>query len=196
MTCPDIEPTPPDQLRVVMSDGDIARALRRVAHEILERTKGAADVVVLGIPTRGVVLAERLVGYIEQVEGVTVPWGVLDVTMYRDDLRTQPTRAVEASSIPGDGIDDKVVVLVDDVLYSGRTIRAALDAIADLGRPKAVRLAVLVDRGHRELPVRADFVGKNLPTANAEKVQVRLAELDGLDVVRIRMPHDSAEVSG
>jgi pyrimidine operon attenuation protein/uracil phosphoribosyltransferase len=164
---------------------DIARALRRIGHEILERNKGAADLVVLGIPSRGVPLAERLASAIGQVEGVDVPVGHLDVTLYRDDLRRQPVRAAGRTSIPAGGIDDKVVVLVDDVLYSGRTIRAALDALAELGRPRAVRLAVLVDRGHRELPIRADHVGKNLPTSREERVHVRLAEVDGVDAVRI-----------
>ncbi len=172
--------------RVVMNSGEISRALRRVAHEILERNKGPAGLLLLGIPSRGVPLARRLGAAIEQVEGAAVPVGVLDVTMHRDDLRRQPTRPVARTEVPGAGVDDQVVVLVDDVLYSGRTIRAALEALADLGRPRAVRLAVLVDRGHRELPIRADHVGKNLPTASSERVQVRLRELDGEDdVVRI-----------
>ena len=178
----------PSSGRVVLSSGDISRALRRMAHEVLEHNKGADDLVVLGIPTRGVELAERLVAAISQVEGVDVPAGALDVTMYRDDLRSQPVRAAHSTSIPDVGIDDKVVVLVDDVLYSGRTVRAALDALGDLGRPRAVRLAVLIDRGHRELPVRADHVGKNLPTAKREKVRVRLHEHDGVDEVRIVEP--------
>ncbi|WP_442952867.1 bifunctional pyr operon transcriptional regulator/uracil phosphoribosyltransferase PyrR [Pedococcus sp. 5OH_020] len=164
-----------------MSSGDISRALRRVAHEVLEHNKGAADLVVLGIPTRGVALARRLAGVMESVEGTAVPVGALDVTMHRDDLRRQPTRSPRHTEIPAVGIDDKVVVLVDDVLYSGRTVRAALDALSDLGRPRAVRLAVLVDRGHRELPIRADHVGKNLPTAGSERVSVRLSEHDGID---------------
>jgi len=167
--------------RSVMGAGDVSRALRRVAHEILEHNKGSADLVVLGIPTRGVALARRLVGVMESVEGRPVPVGALDVTMHRDDLRRQPTRSPMHTDIPGSGIDDKVVVLVDDVLYSGRTVRAALDALSDLGRPRAVRLAVLVDRGHRELPIRADHVGKNLPTSSTERVSVRLTEHDGVD---------------
>ncbi len=172
--------------RAVMSPGDVSRALRRIAHEILERNKGADDLVVLGIPTRGVALAKRLVAIMEEVEGRPVPVGALDVTMHRDDLRRQPTRSPMHTDIPPAGIDDKVVVLVDDVLYSGRTVRAALDALSDLGRPRAVRLAVLVDRGHRDLPIRADHVGKNLPTSSAERVQVRLSEHDGVgDEVRI-----------
>ena len=183
----DQTPSPtPSGARVVMSSGDVSRALRRVAHEILERNKGPADLVVLGIPSRGVPLAHRLAAVIAEVEGVSVPVGSLDVTMHRDDLRRQPTRTVTPTKIPASGVDGKVVVLVDDVLYSGRTIRAALEALTELGRPRAVRLAVLVDRGHRELPIRADHVGKNLPTSSAERVQVVLAESDGgLDEVRI-----------
>ena len=164
----------PAASRAVMSPGDVSRALRRIAHEILERNKGADDLVVLGIPTRGVDLARRLVAVMSEVEGRPVPVGALDVTMHRDDLRRQPTRSPMHTEIPAEGIDDKVVVLVDDVLYSGRTVRAALDALSDLGRPRAVRLAVLVDRGHRDLPIRADHVGKNLPTSSTERVQVRL----------------------
>lgn len=172
--------------RVVLSSGDIQRALRRIAHEIVEHNRGVDDLVVLGIPARGAVLAQRLAEALHQVEGTQVPVGTLDVTMYRDDLRRNPVRTAAATTIPADGVDDKVVVLVDDVLYSGRTVRAALDALGDLGRPRAVRLAVLVDRGHRELPIRADHVGKNLPTSKAERVYVRLNEFDGVeDEVRI-----------
>ncbi len=167
--------------RSVMSSGDVSRALRRVAHEILERNKGAADLVLVGIPSRGVPLAHRLADVIAEVEGTTVPVGALDITMHRDDLRHQPTRPVGPTSMPPGGIDGKVVVLVDDVLYSGRTIRAALESLVELGRPRAVRLAVLVDRGHRELPIRADHVGKNLPTSSTERVHVRLRETDGQD---------------
>jgi pyrimidine operon attenuation protein/uracil phosphoribosyltransferase len=169
-----------------MSSGDVTRVLKRIAHEIVEHNKGADDLILLGIPTRGVALAHRLATLVEQVEGTAVPVGALDVTMHRDDLRRQPTRSPMHTEIPKGGIDDKVVVLVDDVLYSGRTIRAALDAMNDIGRPRAVRLAVLVDRGHRELPIRADFVGKNLPTSTAESVAVRLAEHDGEDSVTIK----------
>jgi pyrimidine operon attenuation protein/uracil phosphoribosyltransferase len=173
--------------REVLTGDDIDRAVRRIAHEILEGNKGPDGLVLLGIPTRGAHLARRLADALAAVEGVQIPVGSLDVTMYRDDLRSQPTRAVEPTHIPDGGIDDRVVVLVDDVLYSGRTVRSALDALADLGRPRAVRLAVLVDRGHRELPVRADYVGKNLPTSHTERVMVRLAEQDGAgsDGVRI-----------
>lgn len=171
--------------REVLSGADIQRALTRIAHELLESNKGPDDLVLIGIPTRGVHLAARLGEALRRVEGAEVPVGSLDVTMYRDDLRSQPTRPVEHTSVPGGGIDDKVVVLVDDVLYSGRTVRAALDALADYGRPRTVRLAVLVDRGHRALPIRADHVGKNLPTAHAERVDVRLAEIDQRDGVWI-----------
>ncbi len=183
---PDPTPVTDETGRVVLDSGDITRALTRISHEILERNNGAADLVLLGIPTRGVHLARRIAGHMSRVEGAEVPVGSLDITMHRDDLRHQPTRAPMRTEIPAGGIDDKVVVLVDDVLYSGRTIRAALDALSDLGRPRAVRLAVLVDRGHRELPIRADHVGKNLPTSHTEKVQVRLSGHDGIeDVVRI-----------
>ncbi|WP_307835792.1 bifunctional pyr operon transcriptional regulator/uracil phosphoribosyltransferase PyrR [Phycicoccus sonneratiae] len=168
----------PGAPRTVMSEADVSRALRRIAHEIVERNKGADDLLLLGIPTRGVELARRLAALLHEMEGADVPVGELDITMFRDDLRHQPTRAPMPTRIPAAGVDDRVVVLVDDVLYSGRTIRAALDALADLGRPRAVRLAVLVDRGHRELPIRADHVGKNLPTAHTERVMVRLAGVD------------------
>lgn len=168
----------PESGREVLTEDDIARALRRIAHEIVERNKGAADVVLLGIPSRGVELARRLAELVSQIEQREVSAGSLDVTMYRDDLRAQPTRAPAQTQIPAPGVDGRVVVLVDDVLYSGRTVRAALDALADYGRPRAVRLAVLVDRGHRELPVRADHVGKNLPTAHSERVRVRLSGFD------------------
>jgi pyrimidine operon attenuation protein/uracil phosphoribosyltransferase len=176
---------PPGSSRIVLDARDIARALSRIAHEILERNKGAAGLVLLGIPTRGVPLARRVGERIAAVEGVDVPVGSLDVTMYRDDLRLRPARTLLPTDIPSGGIDGATVVLVDDVLFSGRTIRAALDAMNDVGRPRAVRLAVLVDRGHRELPIRADFVGKNLPTSLAESVRVRLEEYDGDDSVSI-----------
>ena len=170
----------------VLQQADIQRALTRIAHEILEADRGGAGLVLLGIPTRGVTLAARLASILDGLEPETsVLWGSLDTTMYRDDLARQPTRAPSPTRLPDGGIDGRTVVLVDDVLYSGRTIRAALDAISDLGRPAAVRLAVLVDRGHRELPIRADFVGKNLPTADGERVNVRLRELDGEDVVEL-----------
>jgi pyrimidine operon attenuation protein/uracil phosphoribosyltransferase len=169
--------------KTVLEPAEIRRALTRVAHEILERTDGAEDVLLLGIPTRGVPLARRLASRIEEVEGHPVPHGSLDITMYRDDLRLHPARALGRTDVPAGGVDGKIVVLVDDVLYSGRTVRAALDALNDLGRPRAVQLAVLVDRGHRELPVRPDYVGKNLPTSQQEVVRVLLAEVDGEDAV-------------
>jgi pyrimidine operon attenuation protein / uracil phosphoribosyltransferase len=171
--------------RSVLEPADIGRALTRIAHEILERTRGGADVVLLGIPTRGVDLARRLAERIGGVEGREVPVGSLDPTMYRDDLRLRPARALEHTEEPPGGVDDRLVVLVDDVLFSGRTVRAALTALEDLGRPRAVQLAVLVDRGHRELPIRPDYIGKNLPTARTETVRVLLTERDGRDDVII-----------
>jgi len=172
------------QGRVVLDPTDITRALTRISHEILERNKGADGLVLLGIPTRGVGLAKRIAARIAVTESVDVPVGALDVTLYRDDLRNQPTRGPQRTDVPVD-IDGKIVVLVDDVLYSGRTVRAALDALNDLGRPGVVRLAVLIDRGHRELPIRADHVGKNLPSARTERVLVRLGEYDGVEGVWI-----------
>jgi pyrimidine operon attenuation protein/uracil phosphoribosyltransferase len=169
--------------KAVLEGPDITRALTRIAHEILERTKGGHDVALFGIPTRGVTLARRLAERIAAVEGRPVPWGSLDVTMYRDDLRLRPARALGRTELPPDGVDGKLVILVDDVLFSGRTVRAALDALNDLGRPRAVQLAILIDRGHRELPVRADYVGKNLPTSLRETVKVLLSEVDGRDAV-------------
>jgi pyrimidine operon attenuation protein / uracil phosphoribosyltransferase len=174
-----------DEGRTVLDARDISRALSRIAHEILERNKGATDLVLLGIPSRGVPLARRIAAKIASVEGVDIPVGSLDVTMYRDDLRMRPPRALSHTDIPPGGIEGRTVVLVDDVLFSGRTIRAALDAMNDVGRPRSVRLAVLVDRGHRELPIRADFVGKNLPTSLVEKVSVRLEEVDDAEGVTI-----------
>jgi len=171
--------------RTVLDARDISRALTRISHEILERNKGAEDLLLLGLHTRGVPLAKRIAEKIAAVEGTPVAVGSIDVTMYRDDLRANPTRTPHKTQVPASGIDGKIVVLVDDVLYSGRTIRAALDALGDLGRPAAVRLAVLVDRGHRELPIRADHVGKNLPSARSERVSVRLEEIDGVDEVVI-----------
>jgi pyrimidine operon attenuation protein/uracil phosphoribosyltransferase len=172
-------------MRQVLDAADIDRALTRISHEIVEANRGAGDLVVLGIPTRGEELARRIAERISAIEGVTVPAGALDVTLYRDDLQLQPPRGLLPTDIPPGGIDDKVVVLVDDVLYSGRTVRAALDALTDIGRPRAVRLAVLVDRGHRELPIRPDHVGKNLPTSTFESVRVRVAQADGIDAVLI-----------
>ncbi|GAA1297278.1 MULTISPECIES: bifunctional pyr operon transcriptional regulator/uracil phosphoribosyltransferase PyrR [Brachybacterium] len=176
----------------VLGAEEIRRALTRIAHEILESGHGADDLVLLGIPHRGVPLAERLAIQIARAEGDDRPLdqlaGSLDITMYRDDLRHNPTRAPSPTRIPRDGIDGRTVVLVDDVLYSGRTIRAALDALGAIGRPAAVRLAVLVDRGHRQLPIRADHVGKNLPTSRSERVHVQLMETDGADAVDIVRP--------
>ena len=170
--------------RVVLQHSDISRALTRISHEILESNRGADGLVLLGIPTRGVYLADRIGRILDGIEpGAAV--GSLDVTMYRDDLARNPTRAPAPTRLPEGGVDGKTVVLVDDVLFSGRTIRAALDAIADLGRPRAVRLAVLIDRGHRQLPIRADYVGKNLPTSVAERINVRLDEIDNNDEVTI-----------
>ena len=172
--------------RSVLQQADITRALTRISHEILESNRGSADLVLLGIPTRGVFLARRIGEILNTIDDAgSVGVGSLDVTMYRDDLAKNPTRAPSPTDIPAGGIDGKTVILVDDVLYSGRTIRAALDALSDLGRPRAVRLAALVDRGHRELPIRADFVGKNLPTSTSERINVRLLETDGVDEVAI-----------
>ena len=166
-----------------MNSADISRALTRISHEILERNSGSDSLVILGIPTRGAHLANRIASSITQIEGKPVAVGTLDVTLHRDDLRTRAPRPLMPTNIPNDGIEGKDVILVDDVLYSGRTIRAALDALGQIGRPKTVQLAVLVDRGHRELPIRADFVGKNLPTNPAQSVKVLLAEVDGRDEV-------------
>ena len=177
-------PSPSQQgWKAVLTPEEIRRALSRIAHEILERTHGGEGIVLLGIPTRGVYLARRLAARIGEFEGAPAPVGSLDVTMHRDDLRLRPARALQRTEVPPDGVDGKIVVLVDDVLFSGRTVRAALDALNDLGRPRSVQLAVLVDRGHRELPIRADYVGKNLPTAHREAVRVLLAEIDGEDSV-------------
>ncbi len=174
----------PDDARVIIDSDELGRALTRMAHQLLEANHGAGNLMLLGIPTRGVPLARRLAGLIGEIEGHPVPVGSLDITMYRDDLRRNPTRAVGRTEVPG-SVDEAVVVLVDDVLYSGRTIGAAFDALRDLGRPRAVRLAVLVDRGHRELPIAADAVGRTVQTAAAERVRVRLAETDGIDEVTI-----------
>lgn len=171
--------------RVLMTAEDVRRALTRIAHEILEAHRGAHDLVLVGMRTRGVPLAERLARAMHDIEGTPVPVGSLDIAFYRDDLPTRgPSLQVSPSEIPTD-ISDKRVVLVDDVLYTGRSIRAALDAMADFGRPQRIQLAVLVDRGHRELPIRADYVGKNIPTNRGEEIQVRLSETDGRDEVAI-----------
>jgi pyrimidine operon attenuation protein / uracil phosphoribosyltransferase len=176
--------------RELLSAADLARTVARVAHEIIERTApdgdGSPPVVLLGLPTRGTYLARRLAERISEITGATVPTGILDPTLYRDDLRLRPTRALAETELPPAGIDEAVVVLVDDVLMSGRTVRAALDALRDHGRPRSVQLAVLIDRGHRELPIRADYVGKNVPTNRTEDVAVRLVEVDGEDGVSLR----------
>jgi pyrimidine operon attenuation protein/uracil phosphoribosyltransferase len=171
--------------RTVLSSDDIRRAITRISHEILEQNRGASNLLLLGIPTRGVQLANRLAEVIKEHSESDVSVGSLDVTMYRDDLSDQPTRVVGVTTIPTTGVSGKTVVLVDDVLFSGRTIRSALDALNDHGRPAAVRLAVLIDRGHRQLPIRADYVGKNLPTALTERISVKLLEVDGVDEVVI-----------
>lgn len=178
--------------RIVLQPSDITRALTRIAHEILESNRGPQGLLLLGIPTRGTVLAERIGRIIARLEPEAPAdlVGSLDITMYRDDLQRNPTRAPAPTRLPVGGVDGRTVVLVDDVLFSGRTVRAALDAIGDLGRPTAVRLAALVDRGHRELPIRADFVGKNLPSSLSERIFVRLEETDGADSVSIAGPDD------
>ncbi len=168
----------------VMEEADIRRAVQRISHEIVERNKGAGNIVLVGIRTRGVPLSLRIAGLIAQIEGMEVPVGRLDITLYRDDLHTMSQPVVKETHLPGD-IEGKNVVVVDDVLYTGRSVRAALDAIIDFGRPASIQLAVLVDRGHRELPIRADYVGKNVPTSAREKVRVALQEVDGEDGVYI-----------
>ena len=168
----------------VMEPDDVRRALTRISHEIVERNRGTDDLVIVGIRTRGAPLADRIAGSIAEFEGVDVPSGALDVSLYRDDVALRGPRNIEATTVPAD-LDGRVVVLVDDVLYTGRTIRAAFDAILDLGRPRTIRLAVLVDRGHREIPIRADHVGKNLPTSAHEIVRVHVGEIDGEDAVLI-----------
>lgn len=171
--------------RVVLDAPDIDRALKRISHEILEANEGSSALVILGIPSRGVTLANRLGQLLATIDSTfDQSVGILDITMFRDDLGTN-AKSVGVTDIPPCGVDDKVVILVDDVLYSGRTVRAALDALTELGRPRQVKLAVLVDRGHRELPIRPDFVGKNLPTAKSERVQVQLLSHDGVEQVVI-----------
>jgi pyrimidine operon attenuation protein / uracil phosphoribosyltransferase len=181
--------------RALLDAPAVARVVDRIAHQLLEKTGGATDTVILGIPTRGVPLARRLAARVRAFEGVDVPVGVLDVTLHRDDLRLRGVRPLEPTVEPAGGVDGRLVVLVDDVLYSGRTVRAALDALRDLGRPRAVQLAVLVDRGHRELPIRADYVGKNIPTSHEETVRVLLSETDGRDAVLLEQPAAAKEVA-
>jgi pyrimidine operon attenuation protein/uracil phosphoribosyltransferase len=174
--------------RDLLDAADVGRVIDRIAHQIIEKTSGAQDTALVGIPTRGAPLARRLAARIRAFTGIEVPVGSLDVTLYRDDLRLRGVRPLEPTAEPAGGVDGTLVVLVDDVLFSGRTVRAALDALGELGRPRAVQLAVLVDRGHRELPIRADYVGKNIPTAVDESVHVRLAEVDGVDGVSLGGP--------
>lgn len=172
-------------MSAALTDADISRALTRISHEILERNSGSTSITILGIPTRGAHLAHRLASIIESIEGVAVQVGTLDITLHRDDLRLRAPRALMETSVPSLGVEGRTVILVDDVLFSGRTIRSALDALGELGRPARVQLAVLVDRGHRELPIKADFVGKNLPTSLNQSVKVKLIEHDGSDEVSI-----------
>ncbi|QJY50866.1 bifunctional pyr operon transcriptional regulator/uracil phosphoribosyltransferase PyrR [Pseudonocardia broussonetiae] len=172
--------------RELLSAADVTRTVARIAHQIIEKTAGDDGVVLIGIPTRGAVLARRLAAAIGEFSGTVPGVGSVDATLYRDDLRLRPTRALEDTDVPEGGLDGRLVVLVDDVLMSGRTVRAALDALADHGRPRAVQLAVLVDRGHRELPIRADYVGKNVPTSREEQILVLLTETDDVDGVRLR----------
>ena len=175
--------------RVLLDAADVSRTIARVAHQVIEKTAldspDAPRVVLIGIPTRGTSLATRLGAKINEFAGTDIPVGYLDITLYRDDLRHKPHRPLERTTVPPQGVDGALVILVDDVLFSGRTVRAALDSLRDIGRPAAVQLAVLVDRGHRQLPIRADYVGKNIPTSRQEDVQVRLQEKDGEDAVVI-----------
>jgi len=174
----------------VLDEAALDRALTRIAHEILEKNGGSSDLAFVGLRTRGVTLAQRLAARIAQIDGATLPVGTLDITLYRDDLGLRGAPVIRGTDIPF-SIKNKTVVLVDDVLFTGRTIRAALDAIIDLGRPKAIQLAILIDRGHREVPIRPDYVGKNLPTSRRESVAVRLREHDGDDRVVIEEPEEA-----
>ena len=175
--------------KIIMDENGMRRALTRISHEILEKNKGTEDLVLVGIQTRGVPLALRIGEKINEIEGVQIPIGVLDITYYRDDLDDDDISDREKASLPF-GVNEKKVVLVDDVLYAGRTARAAMDALMDMGRPKLIQLAVLIDRGHRELPIRADYVGKNVPTSRTEVVSVNLVETDGVDQVLIEKNED------
>jgi pyrimidine operon attenuation protein/uracil phosphoribosyltransferase len=182
--------TDPAGQRELLAPGDVARTIARMAHQVIEKTaiggRESPNVVLLGIPTRGAPLARRLAARIAEFSQVIVPTGVLDITLYRDDLRRKPARPLGETELPDVGVDNQLVILVDDVLFSGRTVRAALDALRDAGRPRSVQLAALIDRGHRELPIRADYVGKNVPTSRDEEVAVLLAETDGRDAVLLR----------
>lgn len=177
-------------MKAVLSSADITRALTRISHEIIEKNRGSEEILLLGIPTRGIHLAERIGLEMSRIVSSSIPVGTLDITLHRDDLRSKPPRALTPTKIPPSGINGKRIVLVDDVLYSGRTIRAALDALGEIGRPAMVQLAVLIDRGHRELPIRADYVGKNLPTSHEEIVKVSITEVDGEDLVQIAASHE------
>jgi pyrimidine operon attenuation protein/uracil phosphoribosyltransferase len=174
-----------DVAAVIMSEDDMRRALTRMSHEVVERNAGAEDLILVGIRTRGLPLARRVAEQISQLERLTVPHGDLDITLYRDDIEQGGARLPRATRLPVD-VSGRTVVLVDDVLYTGRTVRAAMDALMDFGRPRAIQLLVLVDRGHRELPIRPDYVGKNVPTAAQESIEVKLAETDGVDLVLLR----------
>jgi len=178
---------------IIMTREDIRRTLARIAHEIVERNKSTEHLVLVGMHTRGVPLAKRLAASIEKFESAKIPVGALDISLYRDDLSSLDLKpVVHLTDIPTN-IDDKAIVLIDDVLYTGRSIRAAMDALIDLGRPQSIQLAVLVDRGHRELPIRADYIGKNIPSSRHEDIQVRLAETDGVDEVAITSTKDAEE---
>lgn len=172
-------------MSVALQASDIFRALTRISHEILEANPDSRQITLLGIPTRGAHLALRTASIMGEIAGHQIPVGMLDITMHRDDLRLRAPRAIMPTTIPSEGVDGRELVLIDDVLFSGRTIRAALDAVGEIGRPRTVQLAVLVDRGHRELPIRADFVGKNLPTSISQSVKLHLTEVDGVDEVLI-----------
>jgi len=172
-------------MTAILSAPDITRALTRISHEILEKNNGSSSITLLGIPTRGAHLAQRIAKHLVQIEGAQIEVGTLDTTLHRDDLRIRAPKPLMKTDIPSLGIEGRDVVFVDDVLFSGRTIRAALDAIGEIGRPRTVQLAVLIDRGHRELPIRADYVGKNIPTSISETVKVHLSELDAEDLVEL-----------
>jgi pyrimidine operon attenuation protein/uracil phosphoribosyltransferase len=195
------KPGAPSSGGVLLSAGDVGRVVDRMAHQLIERAAstgsgdGLSDLVLVGIPTRGAPLARRLAARVEAFSGTPVDVGTVDITLYRDDLRRRGVRALEPTLLPDAGIDDRLVVLIDDVLYSGRSVRAALDALRDLGRPKAVQLAVLVDRGHRELPIRADFVGKNVPTSRSQQVRVHLTEIDGADEVLLTADGSEGDIT-